>query len=35
MIKQMQEKFNEYWVEYSLILSCAAILDSRYKLNYV
>ncbi|KAK8280834.1 hypothetical protein V6Z12_D09G201700 [Gossypium hirsutum] len=24
-----------YWAEYSLILSCAAILDPRYKLNYV
>ncbi|TYH24331.1 hypothetical protein ES288_A03G083300v1 [Gossypium darwinii] len=35
MVKQMQEKFNKYWVEYSLILSCAAILDPRYKLNYV
>ncbi|TYG98314.1 hypothetical protein ES288_A10G107600v1 [Gossypium darwinii] len=34
-VKQMQEKFNKYWVEYSLILSCAAILDPRYKLNYV
>ncbi|MFQ6625740.1 hypothetical protein Gotur_005505, partial [Gossypium turneri] len=35
MVKQMQEKFNTYWVEYLLILSCAAILDPRYKLNYV
>ncbi|XP_016665604.1 zinc finger BED domain-containing protein DAYSLEEPER isoform X1 [Gossypium hirsutum] len=35
MVKQMQEKFNKYWAEYSLILSCAAILDPRYKLNYV
>ncbi|KAK8333601.1 hypothetical protein V6Z12_A10G212600 [Gossypium hirsutum] len=35
MVKQMQEKFNKYWAEYSLILSCAAILDHRYKLNYV
>ncbi|KAK8296216.1 hypothetical protein V6Z12_D05G110800 [Gossypium hirsutum] len=35
MIKQMQEKFNKYWAEYSLILSCAAILHLRYKLNYV
>ncbi|PPD86844.1 hypothetical protein GOBAR_DD16241 [Gossypium barbadense] len=35
MIKQMQEKFNKYWAEYSLILSCAAILHPRYKLNYV
>ncbi|KAB2045172.1 hypothetical protein ES319_D01G141800v1 [Gossypium barbadense] len=35
MVKQMQEKFNKYWAEYSLILSCAAILDPHYKLNYV
>ncbi|TYG60684.1 hypothetical protein ES288_D07G086600v1 [Gossypium darwinii] len=35
MVKQMQEKFNKYWAEYSLILSCAAILDPCYKLNYV
>ncbi|XP_052880463.1 zinc finger BED domain-containing protein DAYSLEEPER-like [Gossypium arboreum] len=35
MVKQIQEKFNKYWAEYSLILSCAAILDPRYKLNYV
>ncbi|TYI76817.1 hypothetical protein E1A91_D06G103500v1, partial [Gossypium mustelinum] len=35
MVKQMQEKFNKYWAEYSLILSCAAILNPRYKLNYV
>ncbi|MFQ6639219.1 hypothetical protein Gotur_015799 [Gossypium turneri] len=35
MVKQMQEKFNKYWAGYSLILSCAAILDPRYKLNYV
>ncbi|KAK8259881.1 hypothetical protein V6Z12_D13G084900 [Gossypium hirsutum] len=35
MVKQMQENFNKYWAEYLLILSCAAILDPRYKLNYV
>ncbi|MFQ6670705.1 hypothetical protein Gotur_035512 [Gossypium turneri] len=35
MFKQMQEKFKKYWAEYSLILPCAAILDPRYKLNYV
>ncbi|KAG4162492.1 hypothetical protein ERO13_D01G118050v2 [Gossypium hirsutum] len=35
MVKQMQEKFNKYWAEYSLILLCAAILDPHYKLNYV
>ncbi|MBA0853999.1 hypothetical protein Goshw_024786 [Gossypium schwendimanii] len=35
MVKQMQKKFNTYWVEYLLILSCAAILDPCYKLNYV
>ncbi|KAH1130421.1 hypothetical protein J1N35_001799, partial [Gossypium stocksii] len=35
MVKQMQEKFNKNYAEYSLILSCAVILDPRYKLNYV
>ncbi|MFQ6638885.1 hypothetical protein Gotur_014693 [Gossypium turneri] len=35
MIMQMQEEFNKYWAEYSLILSCAAILHPHYKLNYV
>ncbi|KAK8284472.1 hypothetical protein V6Z12_D08G162600 [Gossypium hirsutum] len=30
MVKQMQEKFNKYWAEYSLILSCAAILDPHF-----
>ncbi|MFQ6624586.1 hypothetical protein Gotur_004111 [Gossypium turneri] len=30
MVKQMQEKFNKYWVEYSLILSRAAILDPHF-----
>ncbi|MBA0743359.1 hypothetical protein Gogos_006044, partial [Gossypium gossypioides] len=35
MVKQMQDKFNTYWVEYLLILLCAVILDPRYKLNYV
>ncbi|MBA0751681.1 hypothetical protein Gogos_000588 [Gossypium gossypioides] len=35
MVMQMQEKFNKYWLEYSLVLSCTAILNPRYKLNYV
>ncbi|MBA0772001.1 hypothetical protein Gotri_007447 [Gossypium trilobum] len=35
MVKQMQDKFNKYLVEYFMILSCAVILDPRYKLNYV
>ncbi|MFQ6655662.1 hypothetical protein Gotur_026120, partial [Gossypium turneri] len=30
MVKQMQEKFNKYWAEYSLILSCAVILDPHF-----
>ncbi|MFQ6630774.1 hypothetical protein Gotur_009834, partial [Gossypium turneri] len=30
MVKQMQEKFNKYWAEYSLMLSCAAILDPHF-----
>ncbi|MFQ6624391.1 hypothetical protein Gotur_003767 [Gossypium turneri] len=35
MVMQMQKKFNKYWPEHSLILSCAVILDLRYKLNYM
>ncbi|KAK5842447.1 hypothetical protein PVK06_004804 [Gossypium arboreum] len=35
MVKKIQEKFNKYCAEYSLIMSCAAILNPRYKLNYV
>ncbi|TYG83962.1 hypothetical protein ES288_D01G211000v1 [Gossypium darwinii] len=35
MVKQMQKKFSKYWDEYSWILSCAAILNPCYKLNYV
>ncbi|MFQ6649608.1 hypothetical protein Gotur_022504, partial [Gossypium turneri] len=35
MVMQMQEKFNKYWLEYSSKLSCTAILNPRYKLNYV
>lgn len=29
----MRAKFDKYWSDYSLILSCAAILDPRYKIN--
>ncbi|WRX22312.1 zinc finger protein [Theobroma cacao] len=32
---EMQSKFNQYWSEYNLILSCAAILDPRYKIKFV
>ncbi|OMO59397.1 putative Zinc finger, BED-type [Corchorus capsularis] len=35
MVKEMQSKFNQYWSEYNLILSCAAILDPRYKIKFV
>ena len=35
MVLEMQAKFDKYWDEYSLILSCAAVLDPRYKLTYV
>lgn len=35
IIKEMQEKFNKCWAKYSLVLSCAAVLDPLYKLDYV
>ncbi|XWS13096.1 hypothetical protein CRYUN_Cryun36dG0008300 [Craigia yunnanensis] len=35
MVKEMHSKFNQYWSEYNLILSCAAILDPRYKIKFV
>ncbi|XP_039116476.1 zinc finger BED domain-containing protein RICESLEEPER 3-like [Dioscorea cayenensis subsp. rotundata] len=35
MVKEMQRKFDKYWSEYSLILSCAVILDPRYKVKFV
>lgn len=35
MVKEMQSKFSRYWSDYSLILSCAAILDPRYKVKFV
>ncbi|XP_074287835.1 zinc finger BED domain-containing protein RICESLEEPER 3-like [Silene latifolia] len=35
MVIDMHEKFNKYWSEYSLILSCAAVLDPRFKLERV
>ncbi|KAK6929112.1 Zinc finger, BED-type [Dillenia turbinata] len=35
MIKEMHEKFNRYWSDHSLILSCAAILDPRFKVRFV
>lgn len=35
MVREMQVKFNKYWSEYSLILSCATVLDPRCKLELV
>ena len=32
---EMNEKFQKYWDDYSLILSFAIILDPRYKLKFV
>lgn len=33
--KAMQAKFDDFWCENNLILSCAAILDPRYKVKFV
>jgi hypothetical protein len=35
MVTEMKIKFDKYWSDYSLILSCAAVLDPRYKLNLI
>ncbi|KAK9697464.1 hypothetical protein RND81_08G039400 [Saponaria officinalis] len=35
MVSNMHEKFNRYWSEYNLVLSCAAVLDPRLKLERV
>ncbi|KAE8671626.1 BED zinc finger,hAT family dimerization domain isoform 2 [Hibiscus syriacus] len=35
MVREMHSKLNQYWSAYRLILSCAAILDSRYKIKFV
>ncbi|XP_021860821.1 zinc finger BED domain-containing protein RICESLEEPER 2 isoform X2 [Spinacia oleracea] len=34
-VEAMQAKFDDFWCENSLILSCAAILDPRYKVKFV
>lgn len=34
-VKAMQAKFDDFWSENNLILSCAAILDPRYKVKFV
>ncbi|KAK8548253.1 hypothetical protein V6N12_061170 [Hibiscus sabdariffa] len=35
MVREMHSKLNQYWSAYNLILSCAAILDPRYKIKFV
>lgn len=35
MVTEMQEKFEKYWMKHYLILSCAAVLDPRYKVKLV
>uniref|UniRef100_A0A803KYL0 Transposase n=1 Tax=Chenopodium quinoa TaxID=63459 RepID=A0A803KYL0_CHEQI len=35
MVKPMLEKFDKYWSDYNFYLSCAAILDPRYKVKFV
>ena len=34
MVHDMQAKFDKYWSEYNLALSCATILDPRYKVTF-
>ncbi|KAK0574216.1 hypothetical protein LWI29_019874 [Acer saccharum] len=35
MLVEMQVKFSKYWSENNLVLSCAAILDPRYKVKFI
>ena len=35
MVKEMQKKFDKYWSDYNMLLSCACVLDPRYKLKFV
>ena len=35
MVIEMKKKFDKYWTDYSTILSCAAVLDPRYKLEFI
>ncbi|KAF7812084.1 zinc finger BED domain-containing protein DAYSLEEPER-like [Senna tora] len=35
MISDMVAKFQKYWDEYSLLLSCSAVLDPRMKLQFI
>jgi len=35
MVSDMQAKFNKYWSEYNLALSCATTLDPRYKVTFL
>ncbi|KAK9749713.1 hypothetical protein RND81_02G145500 [Saponaria officinalis] len=35
MVSLMQKKFDKYWSKYNLLLSCACVLDPRYKLVFV
>ena len=35
MVKEMPAKFDKYWSNYSLILSCTAILDPHLKSKIV
>ena len=35
MLVPMKEKFDKYWADYNVFLSCAAVLDPRCKLGFV
>jgi hypothetical protein len=33
MVTEMKKKFDKYWTDYSSVVSCAAVIDPRYKLE--
>ncbi|KAL6890323.1 hypothetical protein ACP4OV_009086 [Aristida adscensionis] len=35
MVKDVKEKFDKYWSDYSMTLACAAVFDPRYKLRLI
>ena len=35
MVDQMFVKFEKYWIEFSVVLTIAVVLDPRYKLSFI